>query len=101
MSEKKSVPGYTEIRRNVDGEVRREREPLDFYGPYIWSEGNFACDCNRALFFANAGGELGPDVSCGTGRYSARVLAEDGSILYQDDDWETAALTSRKPADQE
>ena len=37
---------------------------------YIWTEGNYSCDCNRALFHARFRGELEPeDPSCGEGRY--------------------------------
>ena len=36
---------------------------------FIWIDGNFACDCNRGLFFANAAGEHDPDCDCGHERY--------------------------------
>ena len=37
---------------------------------YMWREGNYRCDCNRALFFARAGGEPEPDdPPCGEGRF--------------------------------
>jgi len=31
---------------------------------YFWVEGNFSCDCNRAIYF-----DLDEDVGCGNGRF--------------------------------
>lgn len=37
---------------------------------YIWTEGNYSCDCNRALLHARWRGETEPeDLPCGEGRY--------------------------------
>lgn len=54
---------------------------------FHWSEGNYGCDCNRALFFARAGGEPADpgDFPCGEGRYRADVRdAVTGEVLYRD-----------------
>lgn len=52
---------------------------------YLWSEGNYSCDCNRGMFFAQAAGEPDPDMICGESRYAVKILSEDGSaILYED-----------------
>jgi hypothetical protein len=50
---------------------------------YIWTEGNYACDCNRELFFRRALGETpGSDLRefhCGDGvRYALDWLEVDG-----------------------
>lgn len=54
---------------------------------YMWSEGNYACDCNRELFFAAAKGLPEPDYRCGDGRFAVRVV-ERGTdrVIYEDGD---------------
>lgn len=84
-----------EIRRNADG-VIRVYEDSHWYSDFIWSEGNYACDCNRHLFFERAGGydpysdlNYGMDGgNCTDGNYSVRIKDDAGKLLYQDDDWD-------------
>ena len=41
-------------------------------GEYMWTEGNYGCDCNRALFHARARGVPDPeekDLVCGEDRF--------------------------------
>lgn len=83
---------WLDIRENATGEVVRHPEAWDFGdSDYIWSEGNFACDCNRADFFvqgktgdarANAG-----DIPCSDNRYAVRLTDVAGAVVYQDGDW--------------
>lgn len=43
--------------------------------PFIWTEGNYSCDCNREIFFHRAQG-LEIDVMtprCGDGRYRVKI----------------------------
>lgn len=78
---------YIEIRRNSDGEVRMYTDKTEFLEngyEFNWHEGNYSCDCNRAAFFAKAGGEEDPDSECGDGSYSVRVTQLDGTLVYQD-----------------
>lgn|SRR5687768_1587123 len=79
-----------EIRRNSDGVVRRYVDE-HWLSDFIWSEGNYACDCNRHLFFERAGGNepySDPDYpnpdDCTDGGYSVRITDNAGSVLYQD-----------------
>lgn len=52
---------------------------------FVWSEGNFCCDCNRVLFFTDW--ECDGKQRCGEGRFLLRVTAvDDGRILY--DEWD-------------
>jgi hypothetical protein len=82
------LPCVVEIRRNADGLVRQDKSHR-FRGAFIWGDGNYACDCNRALFFASVVGEDDPDRECGSEVYSLRVLSTDGAhVLYEDDDWQ-------------
>lgn len=58
---------------------------LDYPGAdFIWSEGNFACDCNRALFFEEAIGNDDPDRECGSEAYTVRIVAPNGDVLYDE-----------------
>jgi hypothetical protein len=63
------------IRRNADGATRVYNDPYP-WNEFLWADGNYACDCNRELLFARAGGDPDPDwwserqAPCGEGRYS-------------------------------
>lgn len=92
-------PIHVHIRRNADGVVRLY-EDIGFFDKfgfedYIWSEGNYACDCNRHLFFVRAGGDEddedeGDDDACSSGLYAVKITNPAGSeTLYQDDDWDS------------
>jgi hypothetical protein len=79
-----------EIRRNSDGVVRTYEDKWPWDGDYIWADGNYSCDCNRALFFARAvEDDDETDANCGNGAYSVRIT-EGGKLLYQDDAWDAA-----------
>lgn len=47
------------IRLNATGEVREKELPAILDGTdaapdyFIWSEGNYSCDCNRSIFFGD------------------------------------------------
>lgn len=85
-----SIPCLVYIRRNTDGEVRcydnLEWHDDSDYPDFIWSEGNYACDCNRALFFARAIGEDDPERSCGDSAFSLRITDVGGKELYSEFD---------------
>jgi hypothetical protein len=36
---------------------------------YMWTDGNYACDCNRGLMFARAHDEDVEDIACGHSRF--------------------------------
>lgn len=80
-----STQAVLEIRRNADGAVRRDPELWDYFDDFIWSEGNFACDCNRHLFWHRAANEPESDDNpCGDSKYSVRLTGVDGAILYDE-----------------
>lgn len=69
------------------GETRQQ--PAEFTGlhhAYLWSEGNYSCDCNRGMFFAHAAGEQDPNRSCGDERYKVKIVGNDGTLLYEDEE---------------
>ena len=56
---------------------------------YQWTEGNYGCDCNRALFFARAAGEEEEEENppCGHTLFLVpRLLLPGDEILRVDDD---------------
>lgn len=59
------------------------------YAPtdYIYTEGNYACDCNRELFFRLGKGlEAEPCAyPCSSGRYVLVSVHENGHLIVQDD----------------
>lgn len=68
------MPYTVHIRNNETGEVRHYRsdDVLTYAYPesrepdqlWIWKEGNYSCDCNRALYFCRAADEAEIDVPC-------------------------------------
>ena len=81
---------FLEVRRNTDGVVRKEATPFDWDdadpdADFVWSEGNYACDCNRRIFFH--GGKMDPHLNpCGSTEFSVRLRDEAGKVVYQDGD---------------
>ena len=69
-------PGYV---RDEDWET----DPV-----YIWSDGNYSCDCNRHNFFNRDGlhNENYEDVQCGDGMYRVNWIKnlETGKIIYEE-----------------
>lgn len=60
----------------------------DTFDDYIWADGNYACDGNRAQFWYEAKGlECQEEHKCGVERYSIRITREDGAEVYRDDSW--------------
>lgn len=60
------------IKNNETGEVREHKEDGTWLDEeFLWTEGGWACDCNRSLFFSMASGEE-PEGSdpCGSSKYS-------------------------------
>lgn len=58
------------------------------FSSFIWQEGNFSCDCNRAIFFSEAGGQ-GVDEDkqpCGKDRFLLEKITRksDGQVLYEE-----------------
>ena len=90
------MPYNVHITDTATGETRVSRDESDWVSDhdegespgwlhtYMWGEGNYACDCNRSLFFARAAGEDDPDHECGQDRFSVRITDDDGVELYRD-----------------
>ena len=55
---------------------------------YQWLVGNYACDCNRHLFFERAaGGVPGYEFLCGEKRYTAIFAKLDSGEIIELDEW--------------
>jgi hypothetical protein len=77
-----------EIRENRTGCVHISQQDViwdeenECPHTYIWSEGNFSCDCNRALFF---NGKYTDDMPCGDGGYSVNLYStKTGQYFYKE-----------------
>lgn len=73
------------IRNNKTGEVRSipweyEVTPDD----YLWSEGNYSCDCNRDIFFKQ-GTDEPENHGCGMNKYWVEIKDENEKVIYSDD----------------
>lgn len=77
------------IRNNATGEVRVRQEEWTHEGwdgpasgvHFFWTDGNFGCDCNRAIWWHDDGNI---DRTCGSGKFSVRLIAEDGTIILDE-----------------
>lgn len=81
------------IRHNPTGEVRHYADPFDWDDEevmeFAYTDGNYGCDCNRSLFFADANGEERShgNVECGGDVYSIPYATrEDGVRIWLDDE---------------
>lgn len=79
------------IKNNETSEVRQYKEKLNIeFGEshpndYIWESGNYACDCNREIFFRKAGQEEKIDHDCGDGKYSVNLQnPRTGDMFYSE-----------------
>lgn len=82
--------GYTVHIRHLPTNVERLMPwPDDTWegesSEFIWVDGNYACDCNRGLFFARANNEPDPDRNCGMSEYAIWIEGDDGSVLYEEE----------------
>lgn len=77
------------LRKNDTGEVRIVEWPhsdWDENAEFFWTEGNFFCDCNRAMTWHDVSGDPDPDSACGTTAYAvAYVELPDGTRLEIED----------------
>lgn len=77
-------PVIVKIRNNTTGEIV-DYATVGSFVDFIWSEGNYACDCNRSRFFD--GLVEYEDRECGEEKYSIQITC-DGVTVYDE---------SRKP----
>jgi hypothetical protein len=88
------VAAVAEIRDNATGVVREHESHETMMdgdpdpGDFIWSDGNYSCDCNRRLFFARAAGEDEDwDGGCSDGLYAVRLRNKrTGRVYYNEFD---------------
>lgn len=81
------------IKNNATGEVRTRvettywsQEEFNLPSDFIWAEGNFSCDCNRALFFYDWGPES-EDMKCGHEAFSVNLAHPlTGEVYYREFD---------------
>lgn len=83
------MPYAVEITRVATGQTVTHHEAGDWDDDatdYLWTDGNYGCDCNRALFFGRAGGNLeGDPGDCGMERFTCSGVRPDGARFVIDD----------------
>lgn len=47
---------------------------LEWWGDFVWTEGNFSCDCNRHDFFYP---DSNKDVPCGDDRFTISFIEDE------------------------
>lgn len=74
------------IKQGTTGLIRTRVEDEEWLadGP-LWTRGNRACDCARALLFALDGERVA--CACGACVYAIRVTSPDGEELYSEEDF--------------
>ncbi len=76
------------IKDTTTGEARPCCQGYEWFGDFIWEEGNYACDCNRQLFFERSVDpewDTDEEHTCGDGRYLIMsIYLEDGSVVYSE-----------------
>lgn len=77
------------ITDTITGETRLYTD--EYYGPdvevsnFLWSDGNYACDCNRRLFFfAFCEEDKEDDIKCGDDRYVISSIFYEGRFTYSE-----------------
>jgi hypothetical protein len=75
-----------EIKHVASGKMVTDFQEFDddMLAIYQFEDGNYSCDCNRAIFFARAMG-LPEDynVPCGDGGYLVRLIdCANGDVIY-------------------
>jgi hypothetical protein len=82
-----ALMSYTvHIKQSTTGLVRTVVETDDWRSEgSLWTTGNRACDCARALLFAQAGERV--ERTCGMRAYLIRVTSPDGEELYSEENF--------------
>lgn len=68
------------------GEIRELEINLEWDGSseFLWSEGNFSCDCNRMLFFTDWKEDVeDEELDCGTENYAILGIWAEGELVYK------------------
>jgi hypothetical protein len=73
------MEAVAKIKKMDTGEIRdhnfEEDDELCFWS---WREGNFSCDCNRAILFDDS------DIPCSDGKYLVNIYGPDGKCMYRE-----------------
>lgn len=61
------------IKNNETGEIKviEQDGDLDEYAEFLWTDGNFGCDCNLHYFFTDWDGT---DCPCGENKYDVELI---------------------------
>jgi hypothetical protein len=74
-----------EIRRNSDGKTVIANKRWSF-SEFMWSEGNYSCDCNRGIMFDEAiGSKESEPYECGQEKFSVRLTHSKTKKVFYDE----------------
>lgn len=73
------------IQKNSTGEVREYKCDFEWTdnSTFMWTEGNFSCDCNLSLFFLEVGGQEDDENQlCGNKDFKiTKIISDSGEKL--------------------
>ena len=93
------------IRKNETGEVRIYKDDLyldedNLPNTFIWEDGNYACDCNRRLFFARVNDEDEDwESGCSDTEYSVNIMLGNECIYSEFENLPNTACTRLETGD--
>ncbi len=72
------------ITETATGKTAELIEPE--WNEFIWTDGNYGCDCNRKMLFDRALDQEQEfeEYECGSGQYKIRVTDESGAEAYSE-----------------
>ena len=75
------------IKHIPTGEIINFPDTFDYstewYNPiFIWEHGNYACDCNRHIFFHNF--KEGEDINCSHDLYQVNIFDSENNCIYKE-----------------
>lgn len=67
------------MKNNITKETKTINVDLDWINDFIWSEGNFSCDCNRQIFFDH---NIDKDIECSSHIYTILSIHNNDKLVY-------------------
>jgi hypothetical protein len=76
---------HIHIRKVSTGEIRTYHHESE-WSEFLWTDGNFGCDCNRELFFEDANDPEFENTKCSKGRFviDKAIDVETGRVVYSE-----------------
>lgn len=72
---------HIKMKNNITGQTKDIKEDLKWIDDFVWSDGNFACDCNRDIFF---NGDSPDDFECSNHIYTILSIHNNDELVYSE-----------------